>query len=249
MKKQSSEKEVGAGQNLKRPKATKGKSIVNGKAVFENGKLTKKEFAKKVLDDEKGLLETMNQIAKPKKKKQQESIPDETDPKWEEYLSLNNVNDKQKREEIKQIITEALKLPDITWVKTKGNEFIVKIHNRIILRLVALSKPATWSAMCPSIGPNICRYEFDEVMGAIPKAHEMFYKQKVPAKKEGKPQKSINGEEAVAILKAKVEGLSKSSKGFVVPKEVRVTDPSVKEWIKENCYSAVADKIMLNRVP
>lgn len=64
-----------------------------------------------------------------------------------------------------------------------------------------------------------------------------------------KTQKSINGEEAVAILKAKVEGLSKTSKGFIKPKEIRVTDPAVKEWLKQNQYSAVADKIMLNRVP
>ena len=79
----------------------------------------------------------------------------------------------------------------------------------------------------------------------------MFHKQKALIKKGVKPQphKSINGEEAVAILKAKVEGLSKSSKGFVVPKEVRVTDPAVKEWLKHNQYSVIADKIMLNRVP
>lgn len=246
MKTQSSEKEVGAGQNLKRPKATKGKSIVNGKAVFENGKLTKKEFAKKVLDDEKGLLETMNQIAKPKKKAK-ESIPDETDPKWEQYITLNNCKSQAKREEIKQMIETALALPDISWSRI-GGDFVAKTSNRIILRLCAMTRPPTFSAMCPSLGPNICRYEFDEVMSAIPKAHAMFHRSKVPAKKEGKPQKSINGEEAVAILKAKVEGLSKTSKGFVVPKEVRVTDPSVKEWIKENQYSAIADKIMLNRV-
>ena len=248
MKTQSSEKEVEAGQNLKRVKITKGENSVNGHAVFENGKLTKKQFAKKVLDDEKGLLETMNQIAKPKKKKAKESIPDETDPKWEQYITLNNCKSQAKREEIKKMIETALALPNISWSRV-GGDFVAKTNNRIILRLCAMTRPPTFSAMCPALGPSISRYTFEEVMEAIPKAHEMFYRSKVPAKKGAKPHKSINGEEAVAILKAKVESLSKTSKGFVVPKEVRVTDPSVKAWIKENYYSAVADKIMLNRVP
>jgi hypothetical protein len=69
--------------------------------------------------------------------------------------------------------------------------------------------------MCPSLGPSISRYTFEEVMEAISKAHEMFYRSKVLTKKGTKPQpQSIIGEAAVAILKAKVESLSKSSKGF-----------------------------------
>jgi hypothetical protein len=249
MKTQSSGKEAEAGQNLKRPKTTKGENSVNGHAAFENGKLAKKEFAKKILDDEKGLLEVANQIAKPKKQKAKvEKIPDETDPKWEEYITLNNCKSQAKREEIKQMIETALALPDISWSRI-GGDFVAKTNNRIILRICAMTRPPTFSAMCPALGPSISRYTFEEVMQAIPKAHAMFYKQKALTKKGTEQHKSINGEEAVAILKAKVEGLSKSSKGFVVPKEVRVTDPEVKSWIKENCYSAVADKIMLNRVP
>ena len=86
-------------------------------------------------------------------------------------------------------------------------------------------------------------------MSAIPKAHEMFYKQKVPAKKGTKlqPQKSINGEEAVAILKTKIEGLSESSKGFEVPSAVKLTDPKVKAYIKDNGYTATGNIIKLNR--
>jgi hypothetical protein len=244
MKTQSSEKEVEAGQNLKRVKTTKGKSTVNGKAVFENGKLTKPKVEQEIAD----FVEKKKQLTKPSKEKV-EDLPDE-DAKWCEYITINNVKNKQKREEIKQIITETLKLPNVKWSRI-GGDFVAKTNNRIILRLCAMTRPPTFSAMCPSLGPSISRYTYEEVIGAIPKAHEMFYKLKIPTKKGTKPQpqKSINGEEAVAILKAKVEGLSKSSKGFVVPKEVRVTDPSVKAWIKENCYSAVADKIMLNRVP
>jgi hypothetical protein len=111
-----------------------------------------------------------------------------------------------------------------------------------------MTRPPTFSAMCPALGPSISRYTFEEVMEAIPKAHAMFYKQKVLTKKGTEQHKSINGEEAVAILKAKVEGLSKTSKGFIKPKEIRVTDPAVKEWLKQNQYSAIADRIMLNRV-
>jgi len=248
MKTQISEKGAEAGQNLKRPKTTKGENSVNGHAVFENGKLTKKEFAKKILDDEKGLLEVANQIAKPKKKKQ-ESIPDEEDPKWEEYITLNNCKSQAKREEIKKMIETALALPNISWSRV-GGDFVAKTNNRIILRICAMTRPPTFSAMCPTLGPSISRYKLEEFIEAIPKAHAMFHRSKSgTAKKVETPQNSLSGKDAVAILKAKVEGLSKTSKGFVVPKEVRVTDPSVKAWIKENCYSAVADKIMLNRVP
>ena len=243
MKTQSSEKEAESGQNLKRPKTTKGKCTVNGKAVFENGNLVKPKVEQEIAD----FVEKKKQLTKPSKKKVEE-LEDE-DIKWCEYITINNVKNKQKREEIKQIITETLKLPNVKWSRI-GGDFVAKTNNRIILRICAMTRPPTFSAMCPALGPNICRYEFDEVMSAIPKAHEMFYKQKVLTKEgtKSQPQKSINGEEAVAILKVKVEGLSKSSKGFVVPKEVRVTDPSVKEWLKQNQYSAIADKIMLNRV-
>jgi len=245
MKKQSSEKEVEAGQNLKRPKTTKGKSIVNGKAVFENGNLVKPKAEQEIAD----FVEKKEQLTKPSKKKGEE-LEDE-DEQWIQYLTINNVKNQEKREEIKAMISKVIKLPEVKWSKVNDADFVAKTNNRIILKICALSKPATWSVMCPSLGPNICRYEFNQVMEAIPKAHAMFYKQKALTKKGTKlqPQKSINGEDAVAILKAKVESLSKSSKGFVVPKEVRVTDPSVKEWIRENQYSAIADKIMLNRVP
>jgi len=114
-------------------------------------------------------------------------------------------------------------------------EIVAKTNNWIILRLCAMTRPPTFSAMCLALGPSISRYSFEEVMEAIPKAHAMFYKQKALTNKEGKPQNSLSGKDAVAILKAKIESLSKTSKGFVVPKEVRVTDPSVKEWIKGIC--------------
>ena len=243
MKTQSSEKEIEAGQNLKREEKPKGKSTVNGHAVFENGNLVKP----KTTTDK--LLEMQVKKAKQKvTKKKVEDLPDE-DEQWSQYLTINNVKNQEKREEIKQMIEAVLELPDVKWSKVNDVDFVAKTNNRIILKICALSRPATWSAMCPSLGPNICRYEFDEVMSAIPKAHEMFYKQKVPVKKGAPPKKQLSGNDAVAILKAKVESLSKSSKGFVVPKEVRVTDPAVKEWLKQNQYSAVADKIMLNRVP
>jgi len=231
MKTQSSEKEEEAGQNLKREKTTKGESSVNGHAIFENGNLVKPKVEQKT---------------KPSKKKIEE-IPDE-DEQWCEYITINNVKNKQKREEIKQIITETLKLPNIKWGRV-GGDFVAKTNNRIIIRICAMTKPPTFSAMCPALGPSISRYTFEEVMEVIPKAHAMFYRSKVPAKKGAPPKNQLSGEEAVEILKTKVEGLSKTSKGFVVPKEVRVIDPAVKSWIKENCYSAVADKIMLNRIP
>jgi hypothetical protein len=242
MKTQSSEKEAEAGQNLKREEAPKHKSIVNGKAIFENGKLTKPKVEQEIAD----FVEKKKQLEKPSKKKVEE-LEDE-DPKWCEYITINNVKNKAKREEIKQIITETLKLPNVKWSRV-GGDFVAKTNNRIILRICAMTRPPTFSAMCPSLGSSISRYAFEEVMDAIPKAHEMFYKQKVLTKKEGKPQKSINGEEAVAILKAKVESLSRTSKGFQVPSGIRVTDSAVKEWLKQNQYSAIADKIMLNRVP
>jgi len=233
MKTQISEKEAEAGQNLKRPKITTGKSTINGKAVFENGNLMKPKIEQKTNQNNKKV----------------EDLPDE-DAEWYEYITINNVKNKQKREEIKQIITETLKLPDVKWSRV-GGDFVAKTNNRIFLRLCALTRPVTFSAMCPSLGSNICRCTFEELMSAIPKAHAMFYRSKVLDKNgtKSQPQNSIRGKNAVAILKAKVEGLSETSKGFVVPKEIRVTDPAVKDWIKENCYSAVADKIMLNRIP
>ena len=242
MKKQKRGKEVEAGQNLKRPKTTKGKCTVNGKAVFENGNLVKPKVEQEIAD----FVEKKKQLTKPSKKKVEE-LEDE-DVKWCEYITINNVKNKQKREEIKQIITETLKLPNVKWSRV-GGDFVAKTNNRIILRICAITRPSTFSAMCPSLGPSISRYTFEEVMEAISKAHEMFYRSKALTKKGTKPQpQSIIGEEAVAILKAKVESLSKSSKGFIKPKEVRVTDPAVKKWLKQNQYSAIADKIMLNRV-
>ena len=244
MKTQSSEKKAEAGQNLKREEKPKGKSTVNGHAVFENGKLTKPKVEQEIAD----FVEKKKQLTKPSKKKVEE-LEDE-DEQWIQYLTINNVKNQEKRDEIKAMISKVIKLPDVKWSKVNDTDFVAKTNNRIILKICALSKPATWSVMCPALGPNICRYEFEEVMEAIPKSHAMFYKSKSgTAKKVETPQNSLSGTDAVAILKAKVEGLSKTSRGFVVPKEVRVTDPSVKAWIKENCYSAVADKIMLNRVP
>ena len=147
------------------------------------------------------------------------------------------------------MIRKVIKLPDVKWSKVNDADFVAKTNNRIILKICALSRPATWSAMCPSLGPSISRYTFEEVMEAIPKAHEVFYKQKVSAKKGEKPQpqKSINGEEAVQILKTKIEGLSESSKGFEVPSSVKLTDPKVKEYIKNNGYTATGNIIKLNR--
>ncbi len=244
METQSSEKEVEAGQNLKRVKTTKSENSVNGHAVFENGNLVKPKAEQEIAD----FVEKKKQLTKPSKKKVEE-LEDE-DAKWCEYITINNVKNKQKREEIKQIITETLKLPNVKWSRV-GGDFVAKTNNRIILRICAMTRPPTFSAMCPSLGPSISRYTFEEVMEAIPKAHEMFFKQKVLTKEGTKtqPQTSVSGKDAVAILKAKVEGLSKTSKGFIKPKEIRVTDPAVKEWLKQNQYSAVADKIMLNRVP
>ncbi len=108
MKTQNSEKEEEAGQNLKRPKTTKGESSVNGYAVFENGNLVKPKVEQKT---------------KPSKKKIEE-LPDE-DEQWCEYITINNVKNKQKREEIKQIITETLKLPNVKWSRI-GGDFVAK---------------------------------------------------------------------------------------------------------------------------
>ena len=243
MKKQSSEKEVEAGQNLKREEAPKHKSIVNGKPVFENGNLVKPKAEQEIAD----FVEKKEQLTKPSKKKGEE-LEDE-DEQWSQYLTINNVKNQEKREEIKAMISKVIKLPDVKWSKANDTDFVAKTNNRIILKICALSRPKTWSVMCPSLGPNICRYEFDEVMDAIPKAHAMFYRSKVPAKKGTKPQpqKSINGDEAVQILKTKIEGLSASSKGFQVPPAVKLTDPKVKEYIKNNGYTATGNIIKLNR--
>ena len=243
MKTQSSEKEAETGRNLKREEKPKGKSTVNGHAVFENGNMVKPKVDQEIAD----FVGKKKQLTKLSKEKVVE-LEDE-DVKWCEYITINNVKNKQKREEIKQIITETLKLPNVKWNRVEG-DFVAKTNNRIILRICAMTRPPTFSAMCPTLGPSISRYKLEEFIEAIPKAHAMFHRSKSgTAKKVETPQNSLSGKDAVAILKAKVEGLSKTSKGFVVPKEVRVTDPSVKAWIKENCYSAVADKIMLNRVP
>jgi len=243
MKTQSSEKEAEAGQNLKREEKPKGKSTVNGKAVFENGSLVKPKVEQEIAD----FVEKKKQLTKSSKKKV-EDLSDE-DEQWSQYLTINNVKNQEKREEIKAMISKVIKLPDVKWSKVNDVDFVAKTNNRIILKICALSRPKTWSVMCPSLGPSISRYTFEEVMEAVPKAHAMFYKPKSgTAKKVEKLQNSLSGKDAVAILKAKVESLSKNSKGFQVPKQIRVTDPEVKSWIKENCYSAVADKIMLNRV-
>jgi hypothetical protein len=241
MKTQSSEKEAEAGQNLKREEAPKHKSTVNGKAVFENGNLVKPKVEQEIAD----FVEKKKQLEKPSKKKVEE-LEDE-DEQWFQYLTINNVKNQEKREEIKAMISKVIKLPDVKWSKVNDADFVAKTNNRIILKICALSKPATWSVMCPSLGPNICRYEFDEVMNAIPKAHEMVYKQKVPVKKGAKPQNQLSGDEAVQILKTKVEGLSKTSKGFQVPSVVKLTDPKVKAYIKDNGYTATGNIIKLNR--
>ena len=231
MKTRSSEKEVEAGQNLKREEKPKGKSTVNGHAVFENNKLTKPKAEQKT---------------KPSKKKVEE-LPDE-DEQWNQYLTINNVKNQEKREEIKAMISKVLKLPDVKWSKVNDADFVAKTNNRIILKICALSKPATWSAMCPSLCPNICRYEFDEVMSAIPKAHAMFYRSKISAKKGAPPKNQLSGAEMVTILKAKVESTSDSSKGFIKPPAVNLTNPAVKSFIKDNVYTATGNTIMLNRV-
>ena len=50
MKTQSSGMEAEAGQNLKRAKIKKGKSTVNGHAVFENGNLVKPKVEQEIVD-------------------------------------------------------------------------------------------------------------------------------------------------------------------------------------------------------
>ena len=141
MKTQSSEKEIEAGQNLKRPKTTKGKSTVNGKAVFENGNLVKP----KTTTDK--LLEMQVKKAKQKVTKNKvEVLPDE-DEQWIQYLTINNVKNQEKREEIKAMIETVLKLPDVKWSKSSEVDFVAKNNNRIILKLCALSRPKTWSVI------------------------------------------------------------------------------------------------------
>ena len=255
MSKKRSSKKKDAVETVKRFRPEKKESKVNGTTNFENGKLvlpektTEKEITAFV--EKKKELEAEKKVNKPKKKVK-ESIPDETDPKWEQYITINHCSSQEKREEIKKMITAGLALPDVAWSKV-GGDFKLKTHGRVILHICVLSKVPEFSAMVPSLGPKMKRYTVEEVLKALPASHEKFHK--VPAKttapvKKGAPKQTnqLSGKEMVSILEAKVESTSDSSKGFIKPPAVKLTNPEVKAFIKDNGYTTTGNSILLNRV-
>jgi len=223
-----------AGKELKRERTKSGKTEVNGHAVFEKGNLVKP----KTTTDK--LLEMQVKKAKQKVTKNKvEDLPDE-DEQWIQYLTINNVKNQEKREEIKAMISKVIKLPDVKWSKVNDADFVAKTNNRIILKICALSKPATWSAMCPSLGPSISRYTFEEVMEAIPKAHEMFHKVAVT---KAKPKTQLPDDEALELLDSRLQLFEKSgnSKAFKKPKTVKITK-AVEQWALDNNLKITLDE-------
>ena len=253
-KKRSSKKKTDAVETVKRFRPEKKESKVNGTTNFENGKLvlpektTEQEITAFVAKKEK--LSAEKKVDKPKKQKKVD-IPDEPDSKWEEYITLNNCKSQSKREEIKKMITAGLALKDVTWSKV-GGDFVLKKSNRVILHICSLSKVSEFSAMCPALGKGMKRYTMEEVLKALPKSYDLVksVKPKVSAKKVETPKSKgqLSGKEMVSILEAKVKSTSHSSKGFIKPPAVKLTDPAVKAFIKQNGYSTTGNTILLNRV-
>ncbi len=270
---EKSSKKVAKAENVKRTKTEPKPATVNGKAKFENGKLVtqkKKELAKKVLDDEEGLVDAMNQIVaepEPAPKTLAEAVEliealraeitklktHRTAPKLEElpdiespikYLNFCQVQ--KYRDELLYILAEVEKIEGIE-IRHNAYAESYRYNNTLVGELFPLKRQ--WSAR---VNPGVVkRWDspeeyLDELKAQVEKVPAVKVEQKKPAPvKAGKP--SIGGDEAVVILKDKIEGLSVSSKGFEVPSAVKLTDPKVKEYIKDNGFTATGNIIKLNR--
>ena len=178
-----------------------------------------------------------------RKKHKKEKLSNE-DSKWLEVINLNNCQNVESRKQIKQVLEELKKIDGLVMQKICTHDLSAKLNGRVLCRICPLKQG--WSGSITT--GNIKKYEVNQFIEELQKAHKEMPK---PRKNSNKSKLNIQlkGEEAVKFLEEKVAGLSKTSKGFQVPSGIRVTDPEVKDWIKENQYSAVADKIMLNRVP
>jgi len=262
MSKKKSKKQKEA-ETVKIDRPEKKETKVDGSAKFENGKLVKPtatqelmEMQKKkeqlkaqepgTLDEAKKLIDALRAKLKGTIAPKLEDLPDD-----ESKIKYFNFCQVQKyRDEMKYILEQVEQIPGIE-IRHNAYAECYRINNKLVGELFPLKRQ--WSAR---VHPGVVkRWDTpDEYLEEL-RARIEKVRAEVPAKAEQKPapikskKEEKVGEEAVAILKDKIKGLSKSSKGFAVPATVKLTDPEVKAWIKQNGYSATGNSIMLNRVP
>lgn len=213
------------GEPLRREKFEAGKSTVVGNGQFDrDGKLVG-----------------------PKKSAQRRNSKKKQLPNVEGYGELCNVNyiqNEQARGEVIEVIGALQKIDGIVLRKVSGHDLSVKMRGRQILKICPLRD--RWSASVN--GSKIQGYTVKQVLDAVNEAvKEMQKKPIIKTAVETKEDSRITGKKAIKMLEEKVAGLSKTSIGFQIPRNVRV-DKEVKQWAKRNGYTLTADKIMLNRI-
>jgi len=220
MNKKSSSKKADAGKNVKRVKTEPKETKVNGSAKCENGKLVTpepktateqlmemqakkaelKEQEPETLDEAKELIEKLRNQLKSNRAPKLEDLPDEENCPIQ-YINFCQVQ--KYREELKYILEEASKIPNI---EVRNNAYCdcYRIHGKLVGEVFCLKRQ--WSAR---VVPNrVRRWDTaDEYLEAL-KAHiaEIPAKaeQKEPVVKADKSKKI----ESVQDIKGRIEKLS-----------------------------------------
>ncbi len=229
------------GKKKKQEKQT----AVKGHATFENGSLmgvTAEVAEMRAKKEAQQAQKAQKQSPKGKKEK----LADEGD-EWEQYCAINKPQVEKVRQDIKRIIEETLKLPDVVWAKTSGTDFCAKVNGRLIVRICPLAGNATFSTYVPGLTPQgkLLRHTVDEVVKALPEAHAMFHKVKVEKVEKPSTKTAEQGEEMVKLLKARLESAKGNKhKGVACPKGVKLSNPAVAEFIKGEGLTVDNGKIM-----
>lgn len=213
------------GKELKREKTKAGKTTVNGKPIFENGKLTKPGGA-------------MEEIKKTLKKKLKKRLP-EVDEKYQELGNIQYIQDEVKRKEYIQILDEFLEKENVLVKKINNHDTVVKCRGRIVLKLCPLRKSFSSSIMGVNDG-QIQRYTKAEI---IQKTKEALAR--IP-KKPVKASTIRNDEEVIADLEKRIAIMSEGSKGVKLARGTY--SKAVKDWASKNGYTISGETVFVNKV-
>ena len=208
------------GKELKREKAKAGKTTINGKPLFENGKLTKpKTVGAKAL----------------KKKSKLQTV----ELKYQELGTVTYIQDETKRNEYIQILYEFLEKENVLVKKINNHDTVVKCRGRIVLKLCPLRKSFSSSIIGMNDG-QIQRYTKAEIIQKTKEALAGIPKRLVKA------STIRNDEEAIADLEKRIAKMSEGSKGVKLAKGT--FSKSVRDWASEHGYTISCDTVFVNKV-
>jgi len=223
MNKKSSSKKADAGKNVKRVKTEPKETKVNGSAKFENGKLVTpepktateqlmemqekkaelKEQEPETLDEAQKLIETLRAKLKGSRAPKLEDLPDEEDCPIQ-YINFCQVE--KYREELKYILAEVEKIPDI---EIRHNAYCecYRIHGMLVGEIYPLKRQYSGR-----INPGVVKRwdSADEYLEALKDQVEKVRAAKAEEPKPA-PVKTGNASkkvESVDVIKKRIEKLS-----------------------------------------